>query len=127
MKFIASISTVIASFALTVSAAGDQGRSWGYRTDANMVHTSKWAEYWPACGNARQSPIDIDTTTKSKKNKRIPLSFSGRCNRYNIAEPHEPLEVDVVGGETITNLRYITISSIVSIVINTNATGCVYR
>ncbi|KAE8955331.1 hypothetical protein PR002_g31809 [Phytophthora rubi] len=26
-----------------------------------MVHTSKWAEQWKACGGVRQSPIDIIT------------------------------------------------------------------
>ncbi|GMF25049.1 unnamed protein product [Phytophthora lilii] len=83
MKFIASISAIIAACALTVSADVSTGPVWGYRANNDsMVHTSKWAEHWEACGGVRQSPIDIVTTAKVGKGKKSPLSFSGRCNQY---------------------------------------------
>lgn len=105
MKFITSISAVIAACALTVSAEVSSGPVWGYcANEASMVHTSKWAENWEACGGVRQSPIDIVTSAKAGKGKKLPLSFSGRCSQYNLTEPHEPLEVDVVGGATIASL-----------------------
>ncbi|KAE8954062.1 hypothetical protein PF005_g28120, partial [Phytophthora fragariae] len=94
MKFIATISAVIAACAFTASADVSTGPVWGYRAnDASMVHTSKWAEHWKACGGVRQSPIDIKTVAKSGKGKKSPLDFSGRCSQYNLTEPHEPLEV----------------------------------
>ncbi|KAG6623239.1 putative carbonic anhydrase [Phytophthora cinnamomi] len=42
-------------------------------------------------------PIDIKTVVKACKGKKNPLSFSGQCSQYNLTEPHEPLEVDVIG------------------------------
>ncbi|EGZ12640.1 hypothetical protein PHYSODRAFT_514939 [Phytophthora sojae] len=102
MKFIASISAIIAACALAVSADVATGPVWGYHAnDASMVHTSKWAEHWKACGGVRQSPIDIKTVAKVDNGKKSPLRFSGRCSHYNLTEPHEPLEVDVIGGNCI--------------------------
>ncbi|KAG6584761.1 putative carbonic anhydrase [Phytophthora cinnamomi] len=106
MKFIASISAIVAACALTVSADVSTGPVWGYRAnDASMVHTSKWAEHWKACGGVRQSPIDIKTVAKSGKGKKSPLSFSGRCSQYNLTEPHEPLEVDNIGGNCVASVN----------------------
>ena len=104
MKFIASISAVIAAFVQTVSADGTQSQPWGYKNDPSMVHYSNWASTWPACGNARQSPINIVSTSKSCGGKKLPLILSGECTQYNLAEPHEPLEADIVGGEAVVNL-----------------------
>lgn len=100
MKLISLISAVIAAVAFTVSVEALAGPVWGYRSsDTSMVHTSKWNTNWAACGGARQSPVDIVTTGKSENCKKNPLNFSGKCSRFNLTEPHEPLEVDVAGGE----------------------------
>ncbi|GMF55868.1 unnamed protein product [Phytophthora fragariaefolia] len=105
MNFITSISAIIATCALTVSADVSTGPVWGYRTnDASMVHTSQWAKHWKACGGVRQSPIDIKT--QSGKCKKSPLSFTGRCSQYNLTEPHEPLEVDVIGGNCAASVQH---------------------
>ncbi|ETM03729.1 hypothetical protein L917_00085 [Phytophthora nicotianae] len=99
MKFIAIVAAAAAACALTVSADVATGPVWGYRAnDASMVNTDKWADSWATCGGKRQSPIDIKTSTKSGKGKKLPLSFTGRCPQYNLTAPAEPLEVDVVGG-----------------------------
>ncbi|KAG1701994.1 hypothetical protein DVH05_010484 [Phytophthora capsici] len=99
MKFFAAVAAAVAACQLTVSADVSTGPVWGYReNDASMVAASKWSEHWKACGGVRQSPIDIVTTAKVGKGKKSPLSFSGKCSQYNLTEPHEPLEVDVVGG-----------------------------
>lgn len=77
MKFIASISAVIATGALTASADVATGPTWGYRTsDTSMVHTSNWNTNWAACGGAHQSPINIVTTAKSGKGKKLPLNLA---------------------------------------------------
>ncbi|KAI9915257.1 hypothetical protein PsorP6_006894 [Peronosclerospora sorghi] len=94
MKFVAPLAAVVASFALTVAADVSGGPTWGYRSnDDSLVDTSKWAETWPACGGARQSPINIVTKTASSKQKRkeLPLEFSGKCRTFNLTEPEEPL------------------------------------
>ncbi|ETI57634.1 hypothetical protein F443_00097 [Phytophthora nicotianae P1569] len=100
MKFIATtVAAAVATCALTVSADVATGPVWGYRAnDSSMVHTDKWADSWPTCGGKRQSPIDIVTSAKTGKGKKLPLSFSGQCPQYNLTAPAEPLEVDVVGG-----------------------------
>ncbi|POM62242.1 Carbonic anhydrase [Phytophthora palmivora] len=100
MKFFATISAAVAACAMTVSAEVATDTVWGYRTnDPSMVHTSKWAEHWPACGGKRQSPIDIVTTAKAGKGRpTLPLSFTGNCPQWNLTEPHEPLDVVVSGG-----------------------------
>ncbi|KAE8974399.1 hypothetical protein PR003_g26987 [Phytophthora rubi] len=109
MKFVASISATIAACALTVSADVATGPVWGYRAnDASMVHTSKWAEQWKACGGVRQSPIDIKTVAKTGKCEINPLSFSGECSQYNLTEPHEPLEVDVIGGNCVASVNDVS-------------------
>ncbi|KAJ8556919.1 hypothetical protein ON010_g9046 [Phytophthora cinnamomi] len=106
MKFFASVSATIAVSALTVSADVATGPVWGYRAnDASMLHTSKWAEQWEACGGVRQSPIDIKTVTNSGNGKKSPLIFSGQCSQYNLTEPHEPLEVDVIGGNCVASVN----------------------
>ena len=105
MKLIAPISAAIAVCALTVSAKAPTSHIWGYRArDKSMVHTSNWNTNWAACGGAHQSPINIVTTAKSGKGKKLPLKFSGRCGQFNLTEPHEPLEVDVAGGATVAFL-----------------------
>ena len=105
MKLITSVFAVIATGALTVSADVASGPVWGYRTnDASMVHTASWNTNWAACGGVRQSPIDIVITVTSCSSEKFPLSFSGRCSQFNLTEPHEPLEVDVSGGMTVTML-----------------------
>ena len=82
MKFIASISAVIATGALTASADVATGPTWGYRAgDTSMVHTSNWNTNWAACGGAHQSPINIVTTTTSCSSEKLPLNFSGRCGQ----------------------------------------------
>uniref|UniRef100_A0AAV1TN81 carbonic anhydrase n=1 Tax=Peronospora matthiolae TaxID=2874970 RepID=A0AAV1TN81_9STRA len=106
MKLIASISAALAVCALTVSAKAPTSPVWGYRArDKSMVHTSNWNTNWAACGGARQSPINIVTSAKSGKGKKLPLKFSGRCGRFNLTEPHEPLEVDVAGGNCTVSLN----------------------
>ncbi|KAL4156206.1 hypothetical protein PRNP1_005238 [Phytophthora ramorum] len=90
---------------MTVSADVSTGPVWGYRAnDDSMVHPSKWSEHWPACGSVRQSPIDIVTTGKIGKGKKSPLNFTGKCSQYNLTEPAEPLEVDVIGGNCVANV-----------------------
>ncbi|KAE8966553.1 hypothetical protein PR003_g19088 [Phytophthora rubi] len=42
---------------------------------------------------------------KPKKGKKSPLVFSGRCSHYNLTEPHEPLEVDVIGGNCVASVN----------------------
>ncbi|CAH0479837.1 unnamed protein product [Peronospora belbahrii] len=106
MKFFASISAVIVTFALTESAnVTTQGRPWGYRQNPNMVHPSQWADKWKSCGSDRQSPIDIVTTPRSTKGQKLPLVFSGNCPQFNLWNPQEPLEADVVGGNCAVSLN----------------------
>ncbi|CAH0516980.1 unnamed protein product [Peronospora belbahrii] len=105
MKLVASITAVIATFALTASGNVTKGRPWGYRQNSNMVHPSQWADNWESCGNARQSPINIVSTAKSVKVKSLPLRFSGRCHEYNLSAPQEPLEADVVRGNCTVSVK----------------------
>ncbi|CAH0484611.1 unnamed protein product [Peronospora farinosa] len=108
MTFIASISAVIAAFTLTVSGDGTQSQPWGYRIDPSMVHYSNWANTWSACGNDRQSPINIVSTSKPCDGENFSLTFSGQCTQYNLAEPHEPLEADIVGGDCTASANNAT-------------------
>ncbi|KAG7392527.1 hypothetical protein PHYPSEUDO_000215 [Phytophthora pseudosyringae] len=110
MKFIVAVAAAVAACAVTVSASDvSTGPAWGYRAnDASMVHTSKWADHWEACGGVRQSPIDIVTTAKAGKGKKPPLSFSGSCPQYNLTDPDEPLEVDVIGGNCAISVNDAT-------------------
>ncbi|KAF4137379.1 Eukaryotic-type carbonic anhydrase [Phytophthora infestans] len=106
MKYITTVAAAIAACALTVSADVTTNTVWGYRAnDDTMVNTNAWADKWAACGGKRQSPIDIVTSPKSGKGKKVPLSFTGRCSTYNLTEPHEPLEVDVVGGNCAVSVN----------------------
>ncbi|EGZ25793.1 hypothetical protein PHYSODRAFT_253570 [Phytophthora sojae] len=106
MKSIASIPAILAASVLTASAEVATDTVWGYRAnDPSMVHSSKWAEHWEACGGVRQSPIDIKTVAKSPACQPSPISFSGSCSQYNLTEPHEPLEVDIIGGDCVATVN----------------------
>ncbi|CAI5738196.1 unnamed protein product [Hyaloperonospora brassicae] len=106
MKFTSSITAVITACAFTVPVDAAADPTWSYHArDKSMVTTSQWDTTWETCGGDRQSPIDIDTTGVFNRPKRFPLKFHGQCTSYNLSEPHEPLEVDAIGGDCGASLR----------------------
>ena len=68
-----------------------------------IVDISEWHTTCAACGGNRQPPIDNTTASTSSTNK-VPLVFYGDCSTFNLAEPHEPLEVDVSGGAAVATV-----------------------
>uniref|UniRef100_A0AAV1TRC2 carbonic anhydrase n=1 Tax=Peronospora matthiolae TaxID=2874970 RepID=A0AAV1TRC2_9STRA len=107
MKLITSIAAAVAACGVTVSANVATSPTWGYHNrDASIISTSEWHTTWAACGGNRQSPIDINTTASTSSTNNVPLVFHGDCPTFNLAHPHEPLEVSVVpGGNCGVSLR----------------------
>lgn len=107
MKFTSSIAAVITAFSLAVPGDAAADPTWAYHARGKgMVPPSQWDTVWETCGGDRQSPIDIDTTGLFNRPKTFPLRFHGRCTTYNLSEPHEPLEVNVVGGTVVAPHYY---------------------
>ncbi|KAL8002729.1 putative alpha carbonic anhydrase domain, carbonic anhydrase, alpha-class [Plasmopara halstedii] len=109
MKIFVTVAATLAACAQTISADVSAGPTWGYHTrDANMIDSANWASEWDSCGGVRQSPIDIAISGMCGKGEAVPLKFGGSCSTYNLAEPHEPLEVDVVGGDCTVSVKDAT-------------------
>ncbi|KAG7388487.1 hypothetical protein PHYBOEH_007847 [Phytophthora boehmeriae] len=103
MKFIASVSAVVATCALsasTVAAAGAKGEPWGYKyNDSTMASPDMWAEYYPGCGGDSQSPIDIVVADVEQGTKvQSSLRFRGECEGFNLTQG-EDFKAAVIGGD----------------------------
>ncbi|KAE8882966.1 hypothetical protein PF003_g32870 [Phytophthora fragariae] len=98
MKIFAAAIAAYALTATTVSADGDEGASWGYKTnDTSMAAPDQWTEHYSTCGGQRQSPIDIESTTGCISEKRS-LAFSGSCADFNVTQSDESFMASVNGG-----------------------------
>ncbi|KAG6948344.1 hypothetical protein JG688_00015136 [Phytophthora aleatoria] len=103
MKFVATISALVAACALaasTVAAAGAEDAPWGYNPkDATRAGPAQWGEHYPKCNGTSQSPIaivsgDITQTAKAKSS----LRFRGACASFNLTQDGEGFKGSVVDG-----------------------------
>ncbi|EEY68859.1 carbonic anhydrase, putative [Phytophthora infestans T30-4] len=103
MKFIVTISAIVAACVLaasSVAAAGADGAPWDYNPkDTQRASPAQWGEYYPACNGTNQSPIDIVPTDVEQRSKlRSTLRFRGSCPSFNLTQSGEGYKGAVIDG-----------------------------
>ncbi|KAF4146238.1 Eukaryotic-type carbonic anhydrase [Phytophthora infestans] len=103
MKFIVTISAIVAACGLaasSVAAAGADGAPWDYNPkDTQRASPAQWGEYYPACNGTNQSPIDIVPTDVEQRSKlRSTLRFRGSCPSFNLTQSGEGYKGAVIDG-----------------------------
>ncbi|KAJ1555350.1 hypothetical protein HK405_002376 [Cladochytrium tenue] len=86
----------------SASSTAAAQHEFGYSSaDPEVADPAHWADFYPACGGVRQSPIDIPASYGCTTAAASPLTFAGDCSNFTLSKTKEAYKVAVAGGSCV--------------------------